>query len=193
MSRGLGPRLLAEVNSDTAMCHSAPDLTSLMRWATVLPRVPRSQTSPPCWGELRCCHVSRNPGSRLLAEASPGAATRSSALDLVSLLRWASVLPRVPRLRALPSWEGSFAVVMSPTALGGLWTTGIKERFSCPRHAARLACFQGTLMRYWSACRCAYRYSASLQCSVGLADHSWTWLQWWYDPTGRAIFSSPER
>jgi hypothetical protein len=59
-----------------------------------------------------------------------------------------------------------------------------KERLSCPRHTGRLACFQGTLMHYWSACRRAGRYSASQQCSVSPANDSWTWLQRWYDPTG---------
>jgi hypothetical protein len=38
---------------------------------------------------------------------SSGAATRSSALDLASLSRWVSALPRVTWLRALPSREES--------------------------------------------------------------------------------------
>jgi hypothetical protein len=45
--------------------------------------------------------VARGPGSRLLGELSSGAATRFSALDLVSLPRWALALPRVPWLWAL--------------------------------------------------------------------------------------------
>jgi hypothetical protein len=44
-----------------------------------------------------------------------------------------------------------------------------KESLSCPRYAARLTYFQGTLVRYQSICRRAVRYSASLQFSVGPA------------------------
>jgi hypothetical protein len=47
MSHGLGPRLLAEVSSGAATCPSAPDLTSLQRWALAPPRVPWPWTSPP--------------------------------------------------------------------------------------------------------------------------------------------------
>jgi hypothetical protein len=45
----------------------ASDHTSLQRWAPEAPRVPRPSTSPPCRGELRCCHVARGPGPRFLA------------------------------------------------------------------------------------------------------------------------------
>jgi hypothetical protein len=37
------------------------------------------------------------------------------------------VLPRVPRLRALPSREESSGAAMCPTTPGGMWTTGIKK------------------------------------------------------------------
>jgi hypothetical protein len=56
-----------------------------------------------------------------------------------------------------------------------------KEMLSCHMHAGRLTCFQGTLVH----CRSACKMCRPLQCSVGPADHSWTWLQWWYNPTGR--------
>jgi hypothetical protein len=53
---------------------------------------------------------------RLLAELSSGATTRSSALDLGSLPRWAPALPRVPWLRALlPREESSDAATCSST------------------------------------------------------------------------------
>jgi hypothetical protein len=59
----------------TAMCSSAPDLTSLPRWAPALPRVPQLPTSPPCRGGLRRCHVFLSSGPRLPAEVGSGAAT----------------------------------------------------------------------------------------------------------------------
>jgi hypothetical protein len=37
------------------------------------------------------------------------------------------VLPCVPRIRALPSFEGSSGAAMCLTVLGGLWITGIKK------------------------------------------------------------------
>jgi hypothetical protein len=63
------PRLPTEAGSDDATCPTAPDLTSLPRWAPVsglssqprrapaLPRVPRLRTPPPYWGGLQCCHT----------------------------------------------------------------------------------------------------------------------------------------
>jgi hypothetical protein len=75
VSCGPGPRLLAEVRSGATTCPSAQDLASFSRWAPVLPCVPQPRSSPPCWGELRCCHVSHSSGSCLLIEVSSGAAT----------------------------------------------------------------------------------------------------------------------
>jgi hypothetical protein len=89
------------VHPRTATQAVALDHTSLQRWASEPPRVPWPWTSPPCSGELRCCHMARGLRPRLLAELSSGAATRSSAPDLASLPRWALALPRVPWLRAL--------------------------------------------------------------------------------------------
>jgi hypothetical protein len=72
----------------------ALDHTSLQRWAPKPPRVLQPRTSPYCRGGLWYRHVSRGPGSRLLAELSSAAATCSSAPDLTSPSRWAPVLPR---------------------------------------------------------------------------------------------------
>jgi hypothetical protein len=83
------------------------DHTSLQRWAPEAPRVPRPRTSPPCRAEIRCRHVSRGPGPRLLTELSSGAATCSLAPDLASLSMWAPALPHIPWLRALPPREES--------------------------------------------------------------------------------------
>jgi hypothetical protein len=123
MSYGPGPRLLAEVSSGTATCPSAPDLTSLMRWAPMLPHEPRPQTSPPCWAELRRCHMSHGSGLCLPKRGAP-------------------VLSRVPR----PRWPVDHRN---------------KERLSYPRHVARLACFQGTLVCSPSVCKIC----KPLQCS----------------------------
>jgi hypothetical protein len=48
VSYGSGPRLPAKVGSGTATCPTAPEPTSLMRWALVLPCVQRLRTPPPC-------------------------------------------------------------------------------------------------------------------------------------------------
>jgi hypothetical protein len=106
MSRGLGPRLRAELSSSVVTCSSALDFTFQQRWAPVLP-----------------C----GPETRLLAELSSDAATCSSALDLASLLRWTLALPRVLWLWALPPCGECFGAATYRTAPSGLWTTGIKK------------------------------------------------------------------
>jgi hypothetical protein len=121
----------------------ASDHTSLQRWAPEPPHVPQPRTSPPCCGELWCCHVAHGPRPHLLAELSSGAATRSSALDLASLPRWALVLPCAPQLWTSPTCRGglwrchvalasppreeSSGATMYSMAPSGLWTTGIKK------------------------------------------------------------------
>jgi hypothetical protein len=90
------------VHPCTAMYPIALNLTSLPRWALTLLCVPWPQTSPSCRGWLQRCHVFRGPRPRLLAEVSSSAAMCSSALDLTSLPKWTSALPRVPCLRTLP-------------------------------------------------------------------------------------------
>jgi hypothetical protein len=104
-----------EVGYGATTCPVAPNLASLARRAPVLPRVLRPQTSPPCGGEFRCCHVSLGPGPHLLTEVSsgatmcpmaPGSASprgelrcchRSHGSGLCLLKRGAPVLPRVPQ------------------------------------------------------------------------------------------------
>jgi hypothetical protein len=75
------------VHPCAAMYHVAPDLTSLQRWALVLPHVPQPRTSPPCQGGLRRCHVFHDPRPRPPAEVGSGAATCLAASDLTSLPR----------------------------------------------------------------------------------------------------------
>jgi hypothetical protein len=57
------------------MCHAAPDLASLSRWAPVLPRVLQLWTSHLRQGKLRRCHVSHGTGPRLPAGEGSGAVT----------------------------------------------------------------------------------------------------------------------
>jgi hypothetical protein len=137
------------------------------------------------------CHVSCSLGSHLPAEVGSGAITCHAALDLVSVLRWAPMLPRVPRLRSLPFWEVSSSVATCPMALGSAFLRGDlrcchvshgprravdhrnKERLSCPKHAASLTCFHGTLVRY----RSAYKTCSPLQCgSIVQRRPSWSLL-----------------
>jgi hypothetical protein len=132
VSRGPGPYLLAELSSGAATCSSAPYLTSLLRWAPALPRVPWLWALPP-------------------REESSGAATCSSAPDLASLPRWAPVLPRVTWLRALPPREESSdaATCSSAPDLASLprWAR------MCLKHAAGLTCVQSTITCYRGACK----------------------------------------
>jgi hypothetical protein len=85
-----------------------------------LPHVPQLRTSPLYWRGLRCQHVSTSTGPRLPARVGSGAATCSTVSDPASPLRRAPTPPCVP-------W-----VLTPPPRWGGL-------------HAARLACFHGTL------------------------------------------------
>jgi hypothetical protein len=82
----------------TVTCHIVLDLPSLLRRASVLPRIPQLQTSSFCREGLRCCHVSSGIGPRLPIEEGSDAATCPVALDLVSPLRRAPVLSCVQRL-----------------------------------------------------------------------------------------------
>jgi hypothetical protein len=90
------------------------------------------RTSSPYRGELRCCHVSRGSGPRLLTELSSGIITCSSAPDLASLPRWALALPRVIWLRALSPREEISSAATYLMAPSGLWTTGIKKSLAAP-------------------------------------------------------------
>jgi hypothetical protein len=107
-------------------------------------------TSLQRWASKPCCHVSRGPGPHLLAELSSDGATCFSAPDLASLSRWAPTLPRGP-------------VLVSPR--GELWCCHIphvpqravdhrnKERHTCPRHVAGLACNQSAVACYRCGCK----------------------------------------
>jgi hypothetical protein len=117
------------------------DLASLLRRAPALPRASRLQTSPPCSGGLRCCHVSHGSRLRLPTRKGSGAATCHTAPDPVSQLGRALVLPCAPRLWTLPLCSGGLRrchVPRDPQRAAGLKN---KERLSCPTNAARLACF----------------------------------------------------
>jgi hypothetical protein len=131
VSRGPGPRLLVELSSSAATCSSTLDLASLPRWAPALPRVPWLRALPP-------------------REESSGAATCSSAPDLTSLSRWASALSCGPGLTSLRGEHRCCHVLYDPQ-----WAVyhRNKERPSCLRHAAGLACVQSTVTCYRGACK----------------------------------------
>jgi hypothetical protein len=143
----------------TATYPVTSDLASLPRWVPALPHARWPWTLAPYQGGLWHCHVPRGPGSRLPTEVSSGAATCLMASDLVSLSRWAPTLPRVPRPRTSPPCRGgarSCHVYMAPGPTSPrvkfrcchmshdphrIVDRRNKERLSCPRHTANLACF----------------------------------------------------
>jgi hypothetical protein len=59
VSYSSGSRLPTEVGSSAAMCHMALDFASRLRRAPTLPHALWLRTSPPDWGGLRRCHMSR--------------------------------------------------------------------------------------------------------------------------------------
>jgi hypothetical protein len=126
VSRGPRSHLLAEVSSGAATCSSALDLASLSRWALVLPHVTWLRALPP-------------------REENSGAATCSSAPDLASLSRWAPTLPCDPGLASL---RGELRCYHVPHCPQRAMDHRNKERASCPRHAAGLACVQSAVACY---------------------------------------------
>jgi hypothetical protein len=111
----------------TATCCVAPNLASLPRWAPALPHVLQLRTSPPCWGGLRCCHMSNGLEPRLPAQEGSSADTCPVAPGLTSLSRGLrrchvshSSGPR------LPAGEDSGAA-MCPTTFYGLGASSIKK------------------------------------------------------------------
>jgi hypothetical protein len=86
----------------------------------------RLRTSPSCWGKLRRCHMSLISRPCLLDEVSSTATT----------------YPMAPSSAFLRVELWCYHVSHGPW-----WTVDYrnKERPSCPRHAARLACFQWLL------------------------------------------------
>jgi hypothetical protein len=161
-----------------ATCPIALDLASLLRRAPALPRVPRLWASPPWWCGLRRYHVSRGSGLRLLGEVVSDSTSCSTAPDSTSLLRWAPVLPHPLSFRPrFPAREDSDAstYLMAPDSASprgelrchhvshdSQWAVGHenKESLRCPRHAARLAYSQGTLVPYQGAYKMC-RHAAS--------------------------------
>jgi hypothetical protein len=153
VSHGPGPRPLAELSSDAATCSSAPDLTSLPTWALALPRVPWLKNLPP-------------------REESSGAATCSSASDLAFLSRWAPVRPRG---LGLTSPRGELRCCHEPHSPQRAVDHGNKERPSCPRYAAGLACIQNTVVCYRGVCKvCRHaatvRFNSATQAQLPLLD-----------------------
>jgi hypothetical protein len=105
-----------------ASCNFRPHLPAEVWFGAAT--CPTARTSPPCRGELRCCHMPRGPGPHLLAELSSGAATCSSASDLTCQPRLASALPRVPWPQALPPREESSGAATCPMALSSASSRG---------------------------------------------------------------------
>jgi hypothetical protein len=120
VSCGPEPYLPAGVVSGAATCPVAPDPASLLGWAPVPSRVMRPQTLPPCWGGLRCHHVSCGPEPYLPAGVGSGATTCPTAPDPSSLLGWALAPPRVH-------------------SRYGPWTSRVKEIVAGPVVHLRLA------------------------------------------------------
>jgi hypothetical protein len=97
----------------------------LTRWARGLCGHPEDRVPPHTSYKLRQgvgrastrYHERYSFGPHLPTEVSSGAATCPSALDLTSLSRWASALPRVPWLRALPPRDVSSGAATHSSAL----------------------------------------------------------------------------
>jgi hypothetical protein len=163
VSYNFRPHLPAEVGSRAATCPTAPDLTSLLRWAPALPRA-----SPPCWVELRRCHMFLSFGARLSTKVGSDAATclmaPGSASSRGELRHCNMFLSSGPRL---PAEVGSDAATWhwprllerrAPVLPRTPWPQRAvnhmnKERSSYPRHATRLACIQSTTACYRDACK----------------------------------------
>jgi hypothetical protein len=131
VSRGPRPRLLVELSSGAATCSSALDLASLLRLAPTLPHVTWLRALPP-------------------REENSDAATCFSALDLASLSRWTPALPHGPGLTSL---RGELRCCHVPHGPQRVVDHRNKEKPSCPRHAAGLACVQSTVVYYQGVCK----------------------------------------
>jgi hypothetical protein len=130
---------------------AALDLASLLRWALAPPHVPHLWSLPSCWGEFRHCHVSLSSDHCLLAEVSSGVATCPWASGSAFLRR---------ELRCCHVSHGPRWAVDRRN----------KERLNRARHADRFVYFQGTLVRYRSACKTC----RLLQCSP-IVQHRPNW------------------
>jgi hypothetical protein len=157
VSRGPGPRLLAESSSGAAMCSSAPDLASLPRWAPALP----------CFLWLRALSP---------RDESSGTATCSSVPDLASLSRWSPALPRGP---GLASPRGELWCCHVPHGHQWAMDHRNKERPSCPTHAAGLACVQSTVACFRGACKtcrqtATVRFNSATQTQLTTPGHGYS-------------------
>jgi hypothetical protein len=154
VSDSTGPQLPAWEDFGATTCPTTSNSVSLLRRAPTLPRVPRDQTPPPCSGGLQCYHVSHDTGPRLPTWEGFGATTCPTALDLASLLRRDSTLPRVPRHQTPPPYSGGlqcchvshdirprlpaqegFGAVVCPTTL---YPASLLRRASALPHVPRL-------------------------------------------------------
>jgi hypothetical protein len=153
MTCGSGPRRLAELSSSTATYFSALDLTSLPRWAPVLPCVPWHRDLPP-------------------REESSGTATCYSTLDLASLSRWASALPRGP---GLASMRGELRYCDVSHGPQRLWTIGTKKGLAAPGTSLGSHVSKAQSRVTEAPTRCAdmpLQFSSTVQHDP--TDHSWT-------------------
>jgi hypothetical protein len=83
------------VHTCTVTYPAALDPTSLPMRASVLPRVTRLWTPPPCLGGLRCCHVSHGFGPHFPAREGSSGVMCPTTPDTTSLLGRAPALSRV--------------------------------------------------------------------------------------------------
>jgi hypothetical protein len=123
----------------------------------VLPRVPWLWALPP-------------------REESSGAATCSSAPDHTSLPRWASALPCGPGLASPRGELWSCHVPHDPQRVVNHRN---KERPSCPRHAAGLACVQSMVACYRGACKaCGHAatvwFNSAMQAQLTTPGHGYS-------------------
>jgi hypothetical protein len=145
--------------------------------------------------------VARGPGPHLLTELSSGTATRSSAPDLASLPRWASALPHVPWLRALPPREESSGAATYPTTPQWAVDHRNKEGPSCPRHTAGLICVQSTVACYrgaYKTCRhtAIVRFNSATQSQLTTPEHGYsgdTTRQGWHHSADHVQYSRVRR
>jgi hypothetical protein len=118
------PCLPAQEGSGARICPMAPNPTSLLGRAPMLPHVSWIQTLPPCSGRLQCCHVSCGSRPYLPTQEGSGATTCPVAPVPASLLGRTLML----------------ACVMWPLEGHNLRN---KEKLSWLTYAAWLTCFQG--------------------------------------------------
>jgi hypothetical protein len=109
-------------------------------------------------------------------EESSDVAMCSSALNLTSLSRWALALPRGP---GLASPRGELQCCHIPHGSQRAMDHRNKERSSCPRHAAGLACVQSTVACYRGACKaCGHvaivRFNSAMQAQLTIPEHGYS-------------------